>query len=66
MFWDGAARPALSESFAFLNIDLNGRVTATLEKGNVSFYWAISSPDGHRLALAAATDSSNVWLLQNF
>ena len=54
------------ESFAFLNIDLNGRVTATLEKGNVSFYWAISSPDGHRLALAAATDSSNVWLLQNF
>jgi Tol biopolymer transport system component/DNA-binding winged helix-turn-helix (wHTH) protein len=54
------------ESFAFLNIDLNGRVTATPQKGNVSFYWAISSPDGHRLALAAATDSSNVWLLQNF
>jgi hypothetical protein len=54
------------ESFAFLNIDLTGRVTATLKKGNVSFYWAISSPDGHRLALAAATDSSNVSLLQNF
>jgi hypothetical protein len=49
-----------------LNIDLTGRVTATLKKGNVSFYWAISSPDGHRLALAAATDSSNVSLLQNF
>jgi Tol biopolymer transport system component/DNA-binding winged helix-turn-helix (wHTH) protein len=54
------------ESFAFLNIDLNGRVTAMLEKGNVSFYWAIPSPDGHHLALAAATHSSNVWLLQNF
>jgi len=54
------------ESFTLLNIDLNGRVTATLAKGNVSFYWAISSPDGHRLALATAADSSNVWLLQNF
>jgi len=54
------------ETFALLNIDLNGRVTATFPKRNVSFYWAISSPDGRRLALAAATDSSNVWLLQNF
>ena len=54
------------ESFAFLNIDLNGRVTATLGKGNVSFYWAISSSDGRLLALAAATDSANVLLLQNF
>ena len=54
------------ESFAFLNIDLNGRVTATLGKGNVSFYWAISSSDGRHLALAAATDSANVLLLQNF
>jgi Tol biopolymer transport system component/DNA-binding winged helix-turn-helix (wHTH) protein len=54
------------ETFALLNIDLNGRVTATLGKGNVSFYWAISSPDGRHLALAAATDSANVLLLQNF
>jgi Tol biopolymer transport system component/DNA-binding winged helix-turn-helix (wHTH) protein len=54
------------ETFTLLNIDLNGRMTATLSKDNVSFYWAISSPDGHRLALATATDSSNVWLLQNF
>jgi Tol biopolymer transport system component/DNA-binding winged helix-turn-helix (wHTH) protein len=54
------------ETFTLLNIDLNGRVTETLAKGNVSFYWAISSPDGRRLALATATDSSNVWLLKNF
>jgi len=70
--WTGAFhtkhewRLAGLESFAFLNIDLNGRVTATLGKGNVSFYWAISSPDGRHLALAAATDSANVLLLQNF
>jgi Tol biopolymer transport system component/DNA-binding winged helix-turn-helix (wHTH) protein len=54
------------EAFALLNVDLNGRVTATLAKNNVSFYWAISSPDGRRLALAAATVSSNVSLLQDF
>ena len=70
--WIGAfhtnngSRFAGLEAFALLNIDLKGRVTATLAKNNVSFYWAISSPDGRRLALAAATVSSNVSLLQNF
>jgi Tol biopolymer transport system component/DNA-binding winged helix-turn-helix (wHTH) protein len=59
-----AQRFAALETFALLNVGLNGRVTVTLEKGNVSFYWAIASPDGRRLALAAATDSSNVLLLQ--
>jgi dipeptidyl aminopeptidase/acylaminoacyl peptidase len=59
-----AQRFAALETFALLNVGLNGRVTVTLENGNVSFYWAISSPDGRRLALAAATDTSNVLLLQ--
>ena len=54
------------ETSTLLNIDLNGKVTATPAKGNVSFFWAIPSPDGGRLALAAATNSSNVWLLENF
>jgi hypothetical protein len=54
------------QTSALLNIDLNGRVTATLAKGNVSFYWAIPSPDGRRLALREGTNSSNVWLLENF
>ena len=54
------------ETFALLNIDLNGNVTATPAKGNISFYWAIPSPDGRRLALRAGTNSSNVWLVENF
>jgi len=54
------------ETFALLNIDLDGKVIATLPKGDVSFRWAIPSPDGRRLALEGATYSSNVWLLKNF
>jgi Tol biopolymer transport system component len=54
------------ETPTLLNIDLDGRVTASPAKGNVSFSWAIPSPDGRRLALGAATNSSNVWLLENF
>ena len=52
--------------FTILNIDLNGRVSATLPKSDASFRWAIPSPDGRRLALEGATYSSNVWLLENF
>ncbi len=59
-------RSAGLETFALLNIDLNGKVTTTPAKGNVFFYWAVPSPDGRRLAVGAATDSSNVWLLENF
>ena len=59
-------RSAGLETPTLLNVDLDGRVSATPAKGNVSFYYAIPSPDGRRLALGAATYSSNVWLLENF
>jgi Tol biopolymer transport system component/DNA-binding winged helix-turn-helix (wHTH) protein len=50
-----------------LRIDLDGKIRSLIEKGDVCFWAAIPSPDGHRLALEGAKpDSSNVWLLENF
>jgi hypothetical protein len=51
---------------ALLNVNLNGKITDTLESDAVRFYWTIPSPDGRRLALNGSTTSSNVWLLENF
>jgi Tol biopolymer transport system component len=51
---------------AVLNVNLNGKITDTLESDAVRFYWAIPSPDGRRVALNGSMISSNVWLLENF
>ena len=51
---------------ATLNVDLNGKITNTLENDSMWFGWVIPSPDGRRVAINGATVNSNVWLLQNF
>jgi hypothetical protein len=51
---------------AVLNVNLNGKITDTLESDAVRFSWAIPSPDGRRVALNGSMISSNVWLLENF
>lgn len=51
---------------AVLNVDLNGKITNTLENDSVWFGWVIPSPDGRRVAINGTTVNSNVWLLQNF
>jgi hypothetical protein len=57
----GGARSGL------LNVSLNGAVKVALRGLNPGVLWAIPSPDGRRLALLGnTTDSSNVWLLENF
>jgi Tol biopolymer transport system component/DNA-binding winged helix-turn-helix (wHTH) protein len=49
-----------------VNIDLTGKVKTLLEGQNPSVMGGHPSPDGHRLALGANTNSSNAWLLENF
>jgi Tol biopolymer transport system component/DNA-binding winged helix-turn-helix (wHTH) protein len=57
----GGARSGL------LNVSLNGAVKVALRGLNPGVLWAIPSPDGRRVALLGnTTDSSNVWLLENF
>jgi Tol biopolymer transport system component len=46
-----------------VNIDLSGKVKTLLEGQNPSVMGGTPSPDGHRLALGANTNSSNAWLL---
>ncbi len=58
-------RNAWGSSSAVLNVDLSGRARMVLE-GPMSIWWAVPSPDGHRIALSGHTESSNVWLLENF
>jgi len=49
-----------------LNVDLNGRERVVLEGLNPEIWFAIPSPDGHHLALMGNTQTSNMWLLENF
>jgi Tol biopolymer transport system component/DNA-binding winged helix-turn-helix (wHTH) protein len=49
-----------------VNIDLSGKAKTLLEGQNPSVMGGTPSPDGHRLALGANTNSSNAWLLENF
>ena len=49
-----------------LNIDLTGKVSVVYEGINLELWFAIPSPDGRRLALLEHTQSSNMWLLENF
>ena len=56
----GGARSGL------LNVSLNGSIKVALRGLNPGVLWAIPSPAGRRLALLGNTDSSNMWLLENF
>ncbi|MGA9564340.1 MAG: winged helix-turn-helix domain-containing protein [Candidatus Korobacteraceae bacterium] len=56
----GGARSGL------LNVSLDGSIKVALRGLNPGVLWAIPSPDGRRLALLGNTDSSNMWLLENF
>jgi Tol biopolymer transport system component/DNA-binding winged helix-turn-helix (wHTH) protein len=62
--WAGAYTNA--NTWAMLNIDLNGRVRPMLEEKNMVIGWAIPSPDGRRLAILKASGTSNVWMIEGF
>ncbi|MGC1449866.1 MAG: winged helix-turn-helix domain-containing protein [Candidatus Sulfotelmatobacter sp.] len=59
-------RGAWGSRSGVLNIDLSGKVKVVFEGLNLGLWFAIPSPDGQRLALMEHTQSSNVWLLENF
>ena len=49
-----------------VNVDLNGNVRTLLAGHNPEVMGGTPSPDGHRLAIGANTETSNAWLLANF
>jgi roadblock/LC7 domain-containing protein len=52
--------------WALLNVALDGRVRTMLSNPNLNLEWAIPSPDGRHLAIVEDSNTSNVWLLENF
>lgn len=51
---------------AMLNVDLQGKARPVLEEDKMMLGWGIPSPDGRHLAIWKASESSNVWMLENF
>ena len=66
--WIGGymGRGAWGTRSGVLNVDLNGKERVVLEGLNPEIWFAIPSPDGHHLALMGNTQTSNMWLLENF
>ena len=54
-----------SES-ALLNVTLDGKVSVLLRSSNPNILGAIPAPDGRSLAIAGASTTRNVWLIENF
>lgn len=54
------------EKWALLNIGLDGKVRTMLSYPNLNLEWAIPSPDGRHLAIVEDSNTSDVWLLENF
>jgi Tol biopolymer transport system component/DNA-binding winged helix-turn-helix (wHTH) protein len=54
------------DTWALLNVDLQGKVRNVLEEKNIRLGWAIPSPDRKRLALWESSGSANVWMIENF
>jgi hypothetical protein len=54
-----------SES-ALLNVTLDGKVSVLLRSSNPNILGAIPAPDGRSLAVAGASTTRNVWLIENF
>ena len=66
--WVGGymGRGAWGTRSGLLNVDLSGRTRVMLKGFSPTLWFAIPSPDGHRLSLCELTEKSNLWLLENF
>ena len=51
---------------ALLNVGFDGKVRTMMSNQNAFLEWAIPSPDGRHLAIVQDSNTSNVWLLENF
>jgi DNA-binding winged helix-turn-helix (wHTH) protein/Tol biopolymer transport system component len=56
----------LESDSALLNVTLDGRVSVLLRSVNPQILGAIQSPDGRFLTIAEASNSQNVWKIENF
>jgi hypothetical protein len=66
--WVGGymGRGAWGTRSGLIRVDLAGTTSVLLKGFNPEMWFAIPSPDGRQLALMGRTQSSNVWLLENF
>jgi Tol biopolymer transport system component len=55
-----------NDTWALLNVDLQGRVRPMLQENKMIVGWAIPSADGRHLALWEASGNANVWMLEKF
>jgi DNA-binding winged helix-turn-helix (wHTH) protein/Tol biopolymer transport system component len=62
--WVNAASPNGVQTL--LNVNLHGKVRASLEEKEKDLGWAIPSPNGRDVAIWMSAASSNVYLLENF
>ena len=51
---------------ALLHVGFDGEVRTMMSNQTADLEWAIPSPDGRHLAVVKDSNSSNVWLLQDF
>ena len=49
-----------------LHVGLNGDAQPVLQQPQPKLMWGFPSPDGHHLAILAASSDANVWLIGNF
>jgi len=61
-----AAAHTTDNTWAMLNIDLNGHTRPMLRETKMMVGWAIPSIDGRHVAVWEASGNSNVWMLEKF
>jgi len=52
--------------YALLQVSLDGRTQPIIENHTPDVMGAVPSPDGRHLALFAAGDNGNMWMMENF
>ena len=52
--------------YALLRLGLNGQTQPIIKKHTPDVMGAVASPDGGHLALFAAGDNGNMWMMENF
>jgi len=53
-------------STILFHVDLHGRTRQLWEQRGAGWISARPSPDGHHLAIQSSTNSSNIWMMENF
>jgi Tol biopolymer transport system component len=62
----GLFTSSLATGSVLLHTDLHGNASVLWEPKGTNMTWAVSSPDGHHVAMPGFALSSNIWNLQDF